>query len=144
MKAVVLPAYNNNLIRALIGMKINERTVPEPSKGEVVLKIHAAPCNPSDIAFLRGGYNIKKSLPTIPGFEGVGTIEFVGSGVSKDFIGKRVSCFIQDDKSGTWSEYATLKLEECIFLKDEILLSFVYLCLQGNVFYSMLEREISL
>ncbi len=120
MKAVILPAYNPNLIRAIVGMKVEEKLMPVPAKGEVVIKIHASPCNPSDIAFLTGGYIIKKTLPTIPGFEGVGLIEFVGEGVSKDLIEKRVSCFIQHDKSGTWSEYVIATPEECIFLKDEM------------------------
>lgn len=120
MKAVLLPAYNNNLIRALIGMKVEEKPIPKVFEGEVLVKIEASPCNPSDIAFLRGGYNIRKSLPTIPGFEGVGVISEVGEGVSKDFIGKRVSCFVQDDRSGTWSEFVAAKITDCITLKDEM------------------------
>ena len=71
MKSVVLPDYNANLIRALIGMKIKEKPIPVPSKDEVLIEMLAAPCNPSDIAFLMGGYNIKKPTPCIPGFEGV-------------------------------------------------------------------------
>ena len=120
MKAVILPNYNSNLIRALLGMKVENRLMPVPAKGELVIKIHASPCNPSDIAFLTGGYNIKKTLPTIPGFEGVGTIEFVGEGISKELIDKRVSCFIQNDKSGSWSEYVISTPDECIFLKTEM------------------------
>ncbi len=120
MKAVILPNYNPNLIRAILGMKVENKLMPVPAKGEVVIKIHASPCNPSDIAFLTGGYNIKKTLPAIPGFEGVGTIEFVGEGVLKEMIGKRVSCFVQNDKSGSWSEYVISTPDECIFLKDEM------------------------
>ncbi len=120
MKAVILPSYNLNLIRALVGIKVEEKLMPIPAKGEVMIKIHASPCNPSDIAFLTGTYNIKKTLPAVPGFEGVGTIEFVGEGVSKNLIDKRVSCFIQNDKSGTWSEYVISTPDECIFLKDKM------------------------
>jgi len=82
MKAVILPTYNNNLIRALIGMKIEERSIPEPSEGQVQIKMEAAPCNPSDIAFLRGGYNVVKPLPCIPGFEGCGIITKVSEGIN--------------------------------------------------------------
>lgn len=120
MKSVVLPNYNPNLIRALLGMKIEERPVPVPSKGEVVIKILAAPCNPSDIAFLTGGYNIKKPAPCIPGFEGAGIINSLGEGVSKDILGKKVSCFIQSDKSGTWSDYAIASIDDCILLDEEM------------------------
>ena len=120
MKAIILPEYNSNLIRALVSMRIENRLMPVPAKGEVVIKIHAAPCNPSDIAFITGAYNIRKTTPAIPGFEGVGTIEFVGAGVPKELIEKRVSCFIQNDRSGTWSEYVLTTPDECIFLKDEM------------------------
>lgn len=120
MKAVLLPAYNNNLIRALIGMKVEDRQIPKVFEREVLIKIEASPCNPSDIAFLRGGYNIRKSLPAVPGFEGVGIITEVGDGLSKEFIGKRVSCFVQNDRGGTWSEFVVVSITECIFLKEEM------------------------
>lgn len=120
MKAIILSAYNNNLIRALIGLKLEDKPIPEPSERQVQIKIEAAPCNPSDIAFLRGGYNIKKSLPCIPGFEGCGVITKVGKGIKKALIGKRVSCFVQDNSVGTWSEYVVADITRCIFLKDEM------------------------
>lgn len=120
MKAVVLPAYNNNLIRALLGMNVEEKPIPEPAAGQVQIKMEAAPCNPSDIAFLRGGYNIKKSLPCIPGFEGCGIITKVGEGIDQKFEGKRVSCFVQDDELGTWSEYVVAKITDCFFIKENM------------------------
>lgn len=120
MKAVLLPAYNNNLIRALVGMKVEEKPLPLVFEGEVLIKIEASPCNPSDIAFLRGGYNIRKSLPAVPGFEGVGVISEIGDGLPEEFIGKRISCFVQNDRSGTWSEFVVAKITDCIFLKEEM------------------------
>lgn len=120
MKAVILPAYNNNLIRALIGMKVEDKSIPEPAEGQVQIKMEAAPCNPSDIAFLRGGYNIVKPLPCIPGFEGCGIITKVTEGIDEAFIGKRVSCFVQDDEGGTWSEYVVAKITDCFFIKDKM------------------------
>ncbi len=120
MKAVILPAYNNNLIRALISMKVEDKAIPEPTEGQVQIKMEAAPCNPSDIAFLRGEYNIVKSLPCIPGFEGCGIITKVSDGIDEKFVGKRVSCFIQDDEGGTWSEYAVANITDCIFLKNKM------------------------
>ncbi len=120
MKAVILPAYNNNLIRALIGMKVEDRPIPEPADGQVQIKMEAAPCNPSDIAFLRGVYNIVKRVPCIPGFEGCGIITKVCEGIDESFIGKRVSCFVQDNTVGTWSDYVVANITDCISLKDEM------------------------
>ena len=68
----------------------------------------ASPVNPSDIAFLRGGYNIVKPVPVIPGFEGVGKIVAIGGKMDKAFVGKRITFFSQDDESGAWAEYAVV------------------------------------
>ena len=120
MKALVLESYNANLIRAMRSMKVVEKEKPLSSSGEVLVKIQSAPINPSDIAFIRGDYSVKKSLPAIPGFEGTGTITGVGEGLDETLIGKRVSFFSQSDKGGTWAEYVTVKLHDCLFVLDEL------------------------
>lgn len=106
MNAVILENYNPNLIRALGSMKVREVPVPVPAAGQLLVKVEASPVNPSDIAFLRGGYNIVKPVPTIPGFEGVGKIVAVGDSMDETLIGERVTFFIQDNDSGAWAEYA--------------------------------------
>jgi len=118
-KSVVLSSYNHNLIRAIIGIKVEERPLPELSDNEVLIKMKAAPCNPSDIAFIRGGYNIIKSLPAVPGFEGAGKVIDAGKD-NIDLIGKRVCYYTSDDTEGTWSEYFITSAENCIVLKDGI------------------------
>jgi len=117
--AVILPAYNSNLIRAIIGLNVAERELSKLNDDEVLIKMEAAPCNPSDIAFIRGGYNIKKSLPAIPGFEGAGVVEDAGNN-AKFLIGKRVSSFTQEDKDGTWANYFIAKSKDCIVLNDKM------------------------
>ena len=118
-KAVILPAYNNNLIRALIGMKTGERDIPALNAGQVLIKMAAAPCNPSDIAFIRGGYNITRHVPAVPGFEGAGVVVDTG-GNAKNMLGKRVSSFVQAEVDGTWAEYFIADANDCIVLKDEL------------------------
>ena len=121
MKAIVLPAYNQNIIRALLSLKVEEKETPKPADGQVLIQMSAAPCNPSDIAFLQGGYNIVKTLPCVPGFEGSGIIVATGNdNESKALLGKKVSCFTSDDTDGTWAEYFLTKTKNCILLKDNI------------------------
>ena len=118
-QAVVLPEYNNNLVRAILGLKKGERPIRKLKDNELLIKMEAAPCNPSDIAFIRGGYNIKKTLPAVPGFEGSGIV--VGTGnEARHFLGKRISSFTQADTDGTWAEYFITRSEDCLILKDEI------------------------
>jgi NADPH:quinone reductase-like Zn-dependent oxidoreductase len=114
-----LPQYNGNLIRAIIGLKVEEREIPVLADDEVLIKMEAAPCNPSDIAFIRGGYNIKKSLPAVPGFEGAGLVINTGR-LTGQLLHKRVSSFVQEDRDGTWAEYFVAKAKDCIELKDEL------------------------
>jgi len=120
MKALTLEIYNPNLIRAMRSMKVVEMDKPKPEAGKILVRIQAAPINPSDIAFIRGGYNIQKSLPAIPGFEGTGVICDIGDGLDDKLVGKRVSFFSQDDKGGTWAEYVTVNLSDCLFVGDEL------------------------
>ncbi len=115
MKAVILPAYNQNVLRAMLSLKVEEIPIPIPKEDEVLIKIEAAPCNPSDIAFMQGGYNIVKTLPAVSGFEGAGTVISTGDSVqAKKLFGKKVSCFIQEDSYGTWAEYFVTKAKSCI------------------------------
>ena len=119
MKKVVLPAYNKNIVRALRSLRVEECGLPQPSEDEVLIKVHAAPCNPSDIAFLMGGYNIVKSLPTIPGFEGSGIVVEAGEG-AEDLIDRKVSFFIQEENCGSWSEYVISHKKKVVVLNEKM------------------------
>ncbi len=119
MKSVILPSYNKNIIRAMLGLKIADLEIPEPGNNDVLIKVHAAPVNPSDIAFIQGAYNVVKSLPAVPGFEASGTV--VNTGINtRNLLGKKVSCFVQDDESGTWSEFVVANKNDVIVLKDNM------------------------
>jgi len=120
MKAIVIESYNPNLVRALYGLKMMEISVPPILKNQVLIKLEAAPVNPSDIAFVRGGYNIRKTLPAVPGFEGAGRIVSTGNGVDEKLIGKMVCFFTQEENVGSWAGYVAVNVANTITLKDEI------------------------
>lgn len=115
MKALVLKDYET------AQLELTEKETPTPKPGEVLVKMHSAPINPSDLMFLRGLYGIKKKLPTIPGFEGSGTISALGDGVSGWKVGDRVS--VTAPRSyGCWAEYMPAPVETLIRLHDDITL----------------------
>lgn len=119
--AYALPAYHPNILRALLSVYKIEKTIDAIGEHQLLVKVDAAACNPSDIAFMQGGYAVKKPLPAIPGFEASGRVLAVGDKISdKSLIGKRVSCFTQSDTAGTWSEYLLLDTHE-ILLHDQSL-----------------------
>ncbi len=119
MKTIVLPDYNKNVLRAMLSLKIEERVLHKLQSDEVLIKTHAAVCNPSDIAFIQGVYNIVKPVPAIPGFEGSGQIVEVGE-KAKELMGKNVSAFVQNDTHGTWAEYFVAKTSDVIVLSEDM------------------------
>ncbi len=101
-------------------MKILEVPLPKPETQQVLVKVEASPVNPSDIAFLRGGYNIVKPMPAIPGFEGCAKIVAVGDEVNSSLIGDRIAFFIQGNDSGAWSEYAVVGVNDFVKVDENI------------------------
>lgn len=78
---------------------------PRPGPGEVLVKMDAAPVNPSDLALLAGGY-MERSYPFTPGLEGSGVVVEVGKGfLPRLRLGLRVACSPPTGGDGTWAKY---------------------------------------
>jgi NADPH:quinone reductase-like Zn-dependent oxidoreductase len=104
MTAVVLDSYTG--VEAL---RVEQRPVPKLGKDEVLIRVAAAPINPSDLAFLEGQYGFKNPPPVVPGGEGAGTVVAVGAGpMGRYFLGKRVACLWGGEGHGVWAEYAVV------------------------------------
>jgi NADPH:quinone reductase-like Zn-dependent oxidoreductase len=122
MRAVVLSEYHADLSAAIRGLKVQDRPVPTPRRGQVLIRIEAAPCNPSDLLLLQGKYGTMKSLPTVPGWEGAGTVVASGGGwYGRWLVGRRVACALRGTKrDGTWAEYFLASTGECVPLKRAV------------------------
>ena len=56
--------------------------IQKPGPNQVLIKVHSAPINPSDILFMKGKYTgIKLKYPYTPGWEGSGTVMEAGPGM---------------------------------------------------------------
>src|SRR4030088_1198482 len=116
-------------------------TVPEPADDEVVIRIEAAPINPSDIGLLLGPADaatakasgtpdnpvvtakipphlmravagrVGQSLPT--GNEGAGVVEKAGRS-AQNLLGKTVAAF----GGAMYAQYRTLKGTDCLVLPE--------------------------
>ena len=141
MKSVILPEYQGNIIRALRSLQFLESELPKLAPDEVLVKIKAAPCNPSDLAFIQGGYNVRKDLPAIPGFEGTGSVIDCGNNPKISALkGKTVSFFSQSDRGGSWATHIPVRAADCIVIGDELPLEQAA-CFSVNPFtaYAMIE-----
>jgi len=94
-------------------LKLQEIPTPQPAAGQVLVRIHAAGVNPYDTYMRAGTYAVKPQLPYTPGSDAAGTIEAVGSGVTKVKKGDRV--YTAKTISGAYAEYV-LALESQVHL----------------------------
>ena len=69
---------------------LKEIDTPEPGKGQVRLRVHAAGLNFPDTLIIRDMYQTKPPRPVAPGGEVAGEIEAVGDGVADFAPGDRV------------------------------------------------------
>ncbi len=119
MRKIILPEYKKNILRAILSLQVVTSDIPKPGKDEVLIRVHAAPCNPSDIAFMEGGYNLVKTLPAVPGLEGSGVVVDAGEG-AENLIEEKVSFFSQEDTDGSWSEYICLNKKNLVVLEEDM------------------------
>ena len=75
MKAAVVTDFTQPL-------EIQDRPVPEPGPGQVLVRIEACGLCHTDIHAAHGDWPVKPTPPFVPGHEGVGIVEEVGAGVT--------------------------------------------------------------
>ena len=84
MKAAVVTGFTQPL-------EIQDRPVPTPGRGEVLVRIEASGLCHTDIHAAHGDWPVKPTPPFVPGHEGVGIIETLGDGVTHRVVGERVA-----------------------------------------------------
>jgi len=89
-------------------LQIDELEVGDPGPGEVRIKVEAVGLNRAEAMYRAGRYPVQPQLPTLIGYEGVGTIEAHGPGVDGFAEGDRVCVLpmIQQGQYGIWAEQA--------------------------------------
>ena len=121
MRVIELENYHEDITKAVEGLRVVHKPTPQPGPGQVLVRIEAAPCNPSDMVFMQGLYGVKKALPAVPGWEGAGTVVASGGGMMGNWLkGKRVACGGQADSDGTWAEYYIADVKSCVPLRKGI------------------------
>jgi propanol-preferring alcohol dehydrogenase len=99
MRAAVVTAFDQPLT-------LEDRGVPEPAVGEVVVRIETSGLCHTDIHAAHGEWPVKSGLPFVPGHEGGGIVERVGVGVVTPRVGQRVAI--------PWLGWACGECEWCI------------------------------
>ncbi|MFC3580919.1 zinc-dependent alcohol dehydrogenase [Sphingomonas hylomeconis] len=75
MRAAVVRSFGGPLI-------IEERPIPTPGPGEVLVRVVASGVCHTDLHAMQGDWPVKPRLPFIPGHEAVGVVAALGAGVT--------------------------------------------------------------
>jgi NADPH2:quinone reductase len=71
-------------------LRLGERSVPDPGRGEVRVRVGVSGVNPTDWKARRGDGGGKAVIPeVVPNQDGAGTVDAVGDGVDASRVGER-------------------------------------------------------
>ena len=87
-------------------LSIEDRALPDPGPGEIVVRLEASGLCHTDIHAVHGDWGVKPTVPFVPGHEGVGLVAAVGPGVPADRLGARVAV--------PWLHRACGRCEHCV------------------------------
>ncbi|WP_294251834.1 NAD(P)H-quinone oxidoreductase [uncultured Sphingomonas sp.] len=88
-----------------------ERPVPQPGKGEVLVRVAAAGVNRPEVLQRQGKYPPPPGAPSILGMEIAGTVVALGEGADESLMGKQVCALIA---GGAYAEYAVAPAGQCL------------------------------
>ncbi|HEV7132650.1 MAG TPA: alcohol dehydrogenase AdhP [Gaiellaceae bacterium] len=99
MRAAVVRSFTEPI-------SLEDRAIPTPGPGEIVVKIESCGLCHTDIHAAHGDWPVKPNPPFTPGHEGVGIVSALGAGVTEVSVGERVAL--------PWLGYACGVCEYCI------------------------------
>jgi NADPH:quinone reductase-like Zn-dependent oxidoreductase len=86
-------------------LQLDELDIGEPEPGEVRIKVEAVGLNRAEAMYRAGHYPVKPKLPSLIGYEGVGTVTALGKGVTGYQAGQKV-CVLPMTSQGDWGIWA--------------------------------------
>ena len=104
MKAIHLVKYGN----PSKAFEIREVPIPEPTEGQVQIKVHSFGLNFADVVARNGLYPDAPKNPAVIGYDVAGTITKLGKGVTKFNVGDQVTALT---RFGGYAEYAVTMQE---------------------------------
>jgi NADPH:quinone reductase-like Zn-dependent oxidoreductase len=97
--------------------EIRDTAIPNPGRGEVVVKVEASGLNYADVMARRGLYKAAPPIPAVLGYDVAGRIHSVGPDTREFSIGQRVAGMT---RFGGYAEYALTQAEAIISLPESM------------------------
>lgn len=121
VKGFALKLSDDSELTSSQRIKLTEKSLPKLRKGQVLVKMLAAPVNPSDLVYLLGKYGLAPNNGAFVGFEGCGIVVEANAGLYGAWLkGKRVALSAQPGCDGVWAEYAITKANFCLPVRKEL------------------------
>jgi NADPH:quinone reductase len=102
---------------------VGEMDDPQPRAGEVRIRLAFSGVNPGDVKKREDAFGIGMAYPrVIPHSDGSGTVDEVGEGVSREWVGRRVWCYGAQSYRpfGTAAEFAAIPLKQVAQLPEGV------------------------
>ena len=117
MKTIQFETYGDSSV-----LQLKQAEKPQPGEGEILIKIAATTVNPFDMKVRSGSMQkvIPLNFPWTPGSDAAGTVEAVGSGVSRLKVGDKV---FAGSFGGTYAEYVAVKEENAALIPNNVTLN---------------------
>lgn len=121
VKGFALKLSDDSELTSSQRIRLTEKSLPKLRKGQVLVKMLAAPVNPSDLVYLLGKYGLAPNNGAFVGFEGCGIVVEANAGLYGAWLkGKRVALSAQPGNDGVWAEYAITKANFCLPVRKEL------------------------
>jgi NADPH:quinone reductase-like Zn-dependent oxidoreductase len=115
MKAVVVTSFGGPE-----NLQLQERPVPEPASGQVLVAVEAAGVGLAD-TFLRRGFLPNLEPGFTPGLEMAGIVTGVGEGVDEAWLHSRVFAMVQEGiRAGCYAEFVVVDVAQLVPLPPTI------------------------
>ncbi len=92
-------------------LRMAERPVPQPRRGEVLIAVQAAGINRPDVAQRRGAYPPPPGASDIPGLEVAGRVHALGEGVADWRVGDAVCALVA---GGGYAQFCAAPAAQCL------------------------------
>lgn len=141
MRAIAMSEYGGPEV-----LKLADAAKPAPGPGEALVKVAFAGVNFIDVYVRNGLYKrsdtYAQSLPLVPGMEGAGVVEALGSGVQDVAVGDRVAWCLS---LGSYGAYAAVPSWKLVPVPDDVTFEIATaLQLQGSTAHYLCNSLFSL
>ena len=102
-------------------IELIEKDIVSLRPGQALIKVLAAPVNPSDLVYLMGKYGVPPVDGAFAGFEASGIVVEANAGLYGSWLkGKRVAIFATPGLDGVWANYCVTGVQYCVPVRKEL------------------------